>query len=286
MVLMDPVADVGEILELRLEESPRALGQSRRPATIRSLPRTMRTLLVLLLAAAALPAVGRASASPPPVLAPEVSVARLVARIKADHVHYVFVGEQHDIGPVKRFAVELANALASSGDGVGLYVEGFRTNCRPLDDACWSLARLFDPQAFATLVERAQVPIHAIDPPFRRGRVAAMATAIAAGHEPIRIVLAGRTHVVDAGDPHASLRVFGGGIIYPDPGDLAEAFPRSERLTVGLVTSRMSFPGYRLRHDGRDFDYLVTTSDVADYWGAPSSPAGAAAAVAITAGGR
>jgi hypothetical protein len=212
------------------------------------------------------------------------SMARLVARIRSQDVHFVFVGEQHDVGPVKRFAVDLANALAASGADVGLYVEGFRTDCPPADGGCWSLARLFDPEAFATLLAQARVPVHAIDPPVRRDRVAAMAAAVAAGHESIRIVLAGRTHVVDAGDPRATLRVFGGGLRYADPGDLAEAFPNRERLTIGLETGGTPGP-YGLRRDGHHFDYLLTTPAVATYWGIDEPTAGAPP-LFTTGGGR
>jgi hypothetical protein len=100
-------------------------------------------------------------------------------------------GERHAVGPVKRFAVDLAHELADRGHDVGLYVEGFRTDCLRADAACDSLARLFNAEAFRRLLDESRVPVHAIDPPEEDRRAARMAAAIAAGPETIRIVLVG-----------------------------------------------------------------------------------------------
>jgi hypothetical protein len=194
------------------------------------------------------------------------SVEQIVARVRAEQRRYVFVGENHRVGPVKKFVVDLTNALVDSGYDVGLYVEGFRTDCPPRDNQCASLARLFNRQAFQTLLDQSKAPVHAIDPPQRAGRVARMAAMIAEGTESVRVVLAGQTHVLHAGDGGADIRVFGGGLRYPDPGDLAEAFVRSEYLTVGLETADSASAEYSLREGGCGADYLVTTPRTGDYW--------------------
>lgn len=199
---------------------------------------------------------------------PEVtSLDELVARVDADHVKYVFIGERHGVGPVKRFAVEAANALVEAGHHVGLYVEGFRVDCPPRDDTCWSLARAFNGQAFRTLLEESRASVHAIDPPEAGLRAAKMAAVIAGGSESVRVVLVGNSHVVHAEDPDAEWWVWGGGLRYPDPGDLAEQFPRREYLTVGLETAPAVGPPYSLRRDGCGFDYVLTTEDTEEYWG-------------------
>lgn len=214
----------------------------------------------------ALPAHGSGSACVPSDRG--TSLAEIVARIDAEEVKYVFVGERHDVGPIKKFVVDLANALVESGHDVGLYVEGFRTGCPPADDSCWSLARAFNARAFRTLVDESKASIHAIDPPERDRRTARMAAAIADGPEAVRVVLAGRSHVVFAGDLEAEHWVYGGQLKFPDPGDLAEAFPRQEVLTIGLETSKGSVPSYSLRLSGCAVDYVVTTEPTRDYWGA------------------
>jgi hypothetical protein len=223
----------------------------------------MRTALVALLLVTGLPAVARAECA---AGAQSASVDELVRRVRSEGLRYVFVGERHGVGPVKRFAVELANALAADGIETGLYVEGFRSSCDVGDETCWSLAWAFNAGAFGALLDQARVPVHPIDPPSRERRVERMAAAIAAGDEAVRVVLAGKTHVVHADDPDADWRVFGG-LRYPSPGDLARAFERSEYVTVGLeVVPERTFP-YRLTRGGCGVDYQLATSDVADYWG-------------------
>jgi hypothetical protein len=190
----------------------------------------------------------------------DVSVAKVVERIASERRRYVFVGERHGSEATKDFAVDLANALAARGLDVGLYVEGFRTDCAPRDAACGSLARLFNPKAFQRLLAEARVPVHAIDPPEKDARAARMAATIASGGEEIRVVLVGRTHVVHAGDPLAELWVYGGGMRYRDPGDVVEAFPAAESLTVALEVGRRaagSGPGYALHTPGCGADYAL-----------------------------
>lgn len=216
----------------------------------------------------------------------ETALSEVVERIESERLRYVFVGERHAIGPVKRFAVELANELADRDHEVGLYVEGFRTGCPAGADACWSLARAFNLDAFGTLLAESKAAVHPLDPPQRDRRAARMAEVIADGSEAVRVVLVGRTHVVHAGDPEAELWVYGGGLRYPDPGDLAEAFPRHEVLTLGLETADDPVPSYSLRRDGCEFDYVVVTEHSTEYWGSevprPTTepPAPAARAVA------
>ncbi|HVS66535.1 MAG TPA: hypothetical protein VMT85_23870 [Thermoanaerobaculia bacterium] len=191
----------------------------------------------------------------------------LVARVEAEERRYVFVGERHGIGPVKRFAVELANALDARGHQVALYVEGFRTDCPPSDESCWTLARWFNPDAFGTLLEEARVPVHALDPPERDARAMRMAATIASGSEPIRIVLVGGSHVRFAGDPRAEVRVFGGALGFPDPGDVVEAFPRAHSLTIGLDTAPPAHAtGSGLRVDGCEYDVVLSTPESPGYW--------------------
>ena len=199
------------------------------------------------------------------------SLGEIVARVHAGEVKYVFVGERHGVGPVKKFAVDLANALVESGEDVGLYVEGFRTDCPPRDGSCWSLARAFNGEAFRTLLDESKASIHPIDPPERDRRTARMAARIAKGREAVRVVLVGKSHVVYAGDHEAEHWVYGGGLRFPDPGDLAEAFPRQEVLTIGLETSEEGVPSYALRLGGCGVDYVVTTEPTRDYWGTVES---------------
>jgi hypothetical protein len=220
-------------------------------------------LTVLLLGSAAAPAAAGSACEPgnEPIALPE-----LVSRIEAADVRYLFVGERHGVGPVKRFVVDLVNALVERGHEVGLYVEGFRTDCGAAADAtCWNLARWYNPLAFDTLLAESRATVHAIDPPERSSRGARMAEAIAAGPEALRVVLIGESHVRHAGDSEAELRVFGGALRFPDPGDVAEAFPRSEVLTIGLETDGAAAP-HRVRSDGCGVDYVVTTVESSDYW--------------------
>ena len=223
----------------------------------------MRQLLMALALAAALATPARPACRPGDNAA---SIADIVERARAQGIRYVFVGEQHDVGPVKRFAVDLANALADAGDEVGLYVEGFRTDCEPTDGTCDSLARLFNPAAFHTLLAESKTAVHAIDPVENDRRVARMAATIGAGVEPIRVVLAGSVHVLHAGNDLAELHVYGGGMRYPNPGDLAEAFPRHEYLTVGLETADLTDAPYRVSQSGCAADYVVAAPDTRDYW--------------------
>lgn len=183
----------------------------------------------------------------------------IVSRIESEGRRYIFIGERHGDGAAKRFAADLANALDSFGYDVGLYVEGFRTDCAPDDASCPSLARLFNAAAFRDLLSNARVPVHPIDPPQRDGRAGRMAAAIAAGSEAIRVVLIGRSHVVHADDPGAELWVYGGALRYPDPGDVVKAFPRERTLTVALDDSERSASEatYSLRRDGCRADYAL-----------------------------
>lgn len=223
----------------------------------------MRRLLIALALVAALPASARAACMPGDNAA---SIADIVERVHAQGIRYVFVGEQHGVGPVKRFAVDLANALAESGDEVGLYVEGFRTDCAPADGTCDNLARLFNPAAFHALLAESRTSVHAIDPVENDRRVARMAATIGAGAEPIRVVLVGSVHVLHAEDDGAELWVYGGGMRYPDPGDLAEAFPRRDYLTVALETADLTDVPYRVRKSGCAADYFVAAPATRDYW--------------------
>ncbi|HOC43379.1 MAG TPA: hypothetical protein PKJ99_10250 [Thermoanaerobaculales bacterium] len=219
------------------------------------------SLLVLLLGLALTPpAEGSCPSSQEPVSLDEV-----VARVERDGVRYAFVGEQHGIGPVKRFAVDLANALVDRGQDVGLYVEGFRTDCQPRDEACASLSHAFNRAAFLALLDNSRAPVHPLDPPGDRDRAATMAALVAGGSEAIKVVLVGRSHVIFAGDPDAVHHVFGGAMPYPDPGDVAEAFPRDQTLTFTLLDHGDGDEPYRLRRDGCRGDYLVSTAPSRQY---------------------
>jgi hypothetical protein len=195
----------------------------------------------------------------------KTSIAEIVDRVENQGVRYLFVGESHAVGPAKRFAVDSANALVERGHDVGLYVEGFRTDCAPSDVDCRSLAQLFNRDAFLTLLARSRAPVHAIDPPEADLRVERMVRTIAAGTESIRVVLVGRSHVVYAGVPDAELWVYGGHLRYPDPGDLAEAFPRQEYLTFSLEAAGAPGPPYSLRLDGCRADYALVTEPTGTY---------------------
>jgi hypothetical protein len=194
------------------------------------------------------------------------SLEEIVDRVQAEDLKYVFVGERHGVGPVKRFAVDLANALAERGSDVGLYVEGFRVGCPPGDRSCPSLARLFNEPAFLTLAGESRAPVHAIDPVERDRRASRMAATVARGVESVRVVLVGRAHVIHAEDSAAELWVYGGTVRYPDPGDLVEVFPRREYLTVGLETAGVGGEPYVLRADGCAVDYVLDAPDTREYW--------------------
>jgi len=187
------------------------------------------------------------------------SLDEILARVERDRPRYLFIGERHAVGPVKRFAVDLVNGLVDLGMDVGLYVEGFSTECPPRALDCSRLAPLFNADAFLTLVDRSRAIVHPIDPPERSGRATRMAESIAWGSEEIRVVLVGNTHVLHAGNPDAMLPIFGGGMLYPDPGDLAEAFPRQEVLTFRLETTSDEIESYALLADGCDADYAIRT---------------------------
>lgn len=226
----------------------------------------MRVVFVAVVSVVVFSAVGPAS-----VLAacapagPEVSVEQLASRVEREGLRYVFVGERHAVGPVKRFTVDLAHELADRGHRVGLYVEGFRVGCPPADGGCEDLARLFNAEAFARLLDEARVPVHPIDPPEADRRAARMADAIAAGPETIRIVLVGNSHVAYAGDPDAELFVYGGALRYPDPGDLAEAFASDESLTVSLETAEDAAEPYSLHAAGCGADYTLVAANTPAY---------------------
>ena len=114
-------------------------------------------LALVVLALAALPVYSDPSC---PSSERSSSLSEIVDRVEADRIKYVFVGERHGVGPIKKFAVDLANALVENGRDVGLYVEGFRTNCPPGDGSCWSLARAFNDRAFRTLLDESKASIH------------------------------------------------------------------------------------------------------------------------------
>ncbi|MGH9380141.1 MAG: hypothetical protein ACRD2Z_05965 [Thermoanaerobaculia bacterium] len=224
----------------------------------------MRRTLIALLLSAVLPASAHADCVEPQRAS---SLDEIVVRVHEEQLKYVFVGERHGVGPVKKFAVDLANALVWSGLDVGLYVEGFRTNCPPGDDTCWSLARAFNMLAFRKLVDESWAPVHAIDPPEGWRRAAKMAATIAEGPEAVKVVLIGRSHVVHAGDPDAEVWVYGGALKFPDPGDVVKKFLRQEVLTLGLETSRGSVPPYSLLRSGCGVDYVVMTENTGQYLG-------------------
>ena len=119
----------------------------------------MRSALPALALVAALTASAHAACLPADR---DASIGEIVERVRSENLEYVFVGEQHAVGPVKRFAVDLANALSDAGEDVGLYVEGFRTDCRVLGDrACTSLARVFNEPAFLTLLAESRAAVRA-----------------------------------------------------------------------------------------------------------------------------
>ena len=232
-------------------------------------PRQMRLASFALSLVVGLPAAadGRCRATPQPTTLDEV-----VARVHAEGVRYVFVGERHGVGPVKRFAVDLAHALAADGTDVALYVEGFRSGCAPGDDRCWSLAREFNRTAFDALLAAAEVPVRPLDPPERDRRVERMAETLAAASESVRVVLVGKTHVVHAADADAEWLVYGA-VRYPSPGDLARALATEGSLTIGLELAGETSAPYRLERDGCDVHYVLTTADAADYWAGSDPPA-------------
>jgi hypothetical protein len=194
-----------------------------------------------------------------------VTLEDVVARVRQEGVRYALVGEHHGVGPVKRFAVDLANALVDCGEDVGLYVEGFRTGCEPRDEGCSSISRVFNREAFLSLLDNSRAPVHPLDPPGGVDRAARMAELIAAGPESIKIVLVGSSHVVFAGDPGAVHPVFGGELLYPDPGDVAEAFPRHEILTFVLECREDAGSPYLLLPGGSGADYLLSTALTGQY---------------------
>ncbi|HEX9638499.1 MAG TPA: hypothetical protein VGB99_13255 [Acidobacteriota bacterium] len=193
------------------------------------------------------------------------SVEEIVDRVTGEYRKYIFIGERHWVGPVKRFAVDLANALVDRGYDVGLYVEGFREGCMPQDDPCWSIARAFNERAFLRLLEESKAPVHAIDPSQPEHRAGPMAERIAGGTESIRIVLVGTSHVVHAEDPTAEVWIFGGAMKYANPGDVAEAFPRDQYLTLDLALIEDVAGSYALLQDGCAADYVLATRSTRQY---------------------
>jgi hypothetical protein len=193
------------------------------------------------------------------------SLDEVLARIERDRPRYLFIGERHAVGPVKRFAVDLVNGLVELGFDVGLYVEGFRTDCPPRDVECRTIARAFNEEAFLTLLESSRASVHPLAPPHRSGRAAQMAATVAAGTETIRVVLVGNTHVRYAGLPKPEVPIFGGGMLYPHPGDLADAFPRQESLTFRLETTSDELEPYSLLAGDCEADYAVRTLPTATY---------------------
>lgn len=209
----------------------------------------------------------RTAAGAPLALSAPIHIDQIVQRVGDEHRSYLFVGEVHPDGPVKRFTVDLTNALVDHGYDVGLYVEGFRTDCSPTDPSCESLARIFDREAYLALLRDSKAPVHPIDPPQSRNRAALMAKAIADGPESIRVVLIGNSHVLYAGQPDARLWVFGGGVLYPNPGDVVEAFPRRRSLTFGLQEVADAGEGrpYSLRAGQCGTDYTLLAAAAKAY---------------------
>jgi hypothetical protein len=105
-----------------------------------------------------------------------------------------------------------------------------------------------------------------MDPVERDRRASRMAAVLSQGAESIRVVLVGQAHVLHAEDGDAELWVYGGSVKYPDPGDLAEAFPRREYLTVGLDTADVRGEPYLVRQNGCDADYVLAAPNTSDYW--------------------
>lgn len=193
------------------------------------------------------------------------SLDQLVDRVETEVLAFAFIGERNGFGPVKRFAVDLANRLAERGHDVGLYIEGFRVVCALDDAGCNRLATAFNGEVYRRLVDHSRAAVHPIDPVGSDDRASQMAGAIAAGRERFRVVLIGRTHVILAGNPEAEHTVFGGGSRYPDPGDVAEAFPREVGLTIGLETVDHVEGPYDLRVGGCGTDYVLYTERTGSY---------------------
>ncbi len=128
------------------------------------------------------------------------------------------------------------------------------------------LGGLFNESAFLTLTGESRAPVHAMDPVEKDRRASRMAAVLSQGVESIRVVLVGQAHVLHAEDGDAELWVYGGSVKYPDPGDLAEAFPRREYLTVGLETADVRGEPYLVRQDGCDADYVLAAPNTSDYW--------------------
>jgi len=194
-----------------------------------------------------------------------VSLEELVGQIESQALKYVFIGERHQNGPAKRFAVDLVNRLVELGYDAGLYVEGFREGCAPRDASCGGLAWLFNREAFAALLDDSLAPVHPLDPREKDGRAQRMASRLGAGREAIRVVLVGNSHVLFAGDAEAEHRVYGGAMRYPDPGDLVEAFPRNESLTLVLDLAEGAEVPYSVRTDGCRADYALVSAPTAAY---------------------
>lgn len=237
---------------------PRGTGRVRRPLRA--------TAAAALLALATVPA---SSACGVDI---DASLDDVLTRVERDHLHYLLIGERHAVGPVKKFAVDLVNGLVARGLDVGLYVEGFSTRCPPRALECSRLAPLFNAEAFHALLDESRAIVHPLDPPGRADRAERMAQEIEWGSEEVRVVLVGNSHVRFAGRPGARLPIFGGGMAYPDPGDLAEAFPLRETLTFRLETSvdaldssAESVDAYALLADGCDADYTIRTRPTALY---------------------
>jgi len=168
----------------------------------------------------------------------DTTIDSLLERVETDDVRYVFVGERHNVGPVKRFAVDLVNALVAAGHDVGLYVEGFRAGCEEGEGRCSELgpdlAMLFNGEAFGRLRAESRAPVYGLDPHGSDRRVERMAETLAAAREEVRVVLVGNSHVVYAGDGEAEHFVYGGSVRFPNPGDLVEAMPHHETVVVAL----------------------------------------------------
>lgn len=199
----------------------------------------------------------------------DTTLGDVLTRVERDRPHYLFIGERHAVGPVKKFTVDLVNGLVDRGLDVGLYVEGLSTRCPPRALECSRLAPLFNAEAFRSLLDESRAVVHPLDPPGSADRAASMAAEIEWGSEDVRVVLVGNTHVRFAGRPDATLPIFGGGLLYPDPGDLAEAFPLRDTLTFVLETTDDgtddALAEYSVVADGCEADYAVRTRSTRTY---------------------
>ena len=109
----------------------------------------------------------------------EATVDAIVRQVEDGRIRNVFVGERHGVGPVKRFVVDVANALTDRGHDVGLYIEGFDRGCAPGSTTCTGrVAEAFNAEAFATLRAESRAAVRPLDPLEKDRRTARMASMI------------------------------------------------------------------------------------------------------------